>query len=838
MGAIQDFWDNNSIVKALSAVGTKINGPLQKVMAPLRAEWRIFANRYPKFSRFVKFGIRLFTVLFLALAFVFLLAAFGIFGKLPSHEQLKYVKTATASEAYTEDGVLLGRYFMENRTTVNYSDIATSVINALVATEDSRFFQHSGVDLRSTIRVALKSVLLRDESSGGGSTLSQQLAKNLFKRKKFWILSLPINKIREIIIASRLESLHTKEELLTLYLNTVPFGNNVFGIHMASMRYFSKPPVALRPEESAVLIGMLKATTSYNPVKNPDKAKQRRNVVLDQMEKNRYLATPTCDSLKLLPLKIQFNTERTDKDFAPYFREHIRVEVENLLKDLKKEDGSPYDLYADGLKIYTTLDSKLQQYATESIAEHLETIQKRFDAEWGTTDPWADTEVTNFVELEMKKSKRYKLLKESKLSEGEILKIFETPVDMTVFSWKGPVVKKMSPLDSIKYYNRIINAGFIVMETGTGKIKAWIGGTDFQYFQFDHIKSRRQVGSTFKPILYARALQSRISPCEYLPNTATTYDVTKYSYKYERRIKGEDRRYWTPANADHSSGGSYHMEDALRKSLNLVSANLIMRDSVTPDSVRLLAGKMGIDTNKILAVPALALGAAEIPLYEMVQAYGTFANHGQRLKPMMITRIEDADGKIIVENKPIPTEQQERVLSIVEADLMNHLMKKVVAGGTAQRLVYQYGLNFDIAGKTGTSQNNSDGWFIGYTSNLIAGAWVGAETPAVHFKSLELGQGASTALPIWGKFMQKVVGNPNYSYIKEAKFPVYCDSVKHQLLCIPEISENDTTEILEIPFAPDSLVNDIEELIELPKESQKDKNKNNGGGLDQDKKLQ
>ena len=832
MSSFKDFWNNNSTLNTIRNYYQKVNEPIQRMMVPVRAQWRIFANNYPKLSRWVKFGIRLFSVLFAILAFVFILAAFGVFGKLPTYEELRNVKTATASEAYTEDGVLLGRYFLENRTTVDYKDIAPSVINALVATEDSRFFEHSGVDIRSTLRVAFKSVLLRDESSGGGSTLSQQLAKNLFKRKKFWILSLPINKIREIIIASRLERVHTKEELLTLYLNTVPFGNNVFGIHMASMRYFSKPPSQLKSEESAVLIGMLKATTSYNPVKNPDKAKQRRNVVLDQMEKNNYLKSKACDSLKSLPLEIQFNTERIDKDFAPYFREHIRVEVESLLKDYKKEDGSPYDLYADGLKIYTTLDSKMQQYATEAITTHLETVQNRFDREWGTTDPWADTEVKDFLELEMKKSKRYRMLKDQKMSDADIKKNFEAKIEMTVFSWKGPVVKSMSPLDSIRYYNRLINAGFLVMESGTGKIKAWIGGTDFQYFQFDHIKSRRQVGSTFKPILYARALKSRITPCEYLPNYQKTYDVTSFSYKYAKRVKGEDRKYWTPANADHSSGGSYRMADALRKSLNLVSANLIMRDSVTPDSVRLLAGEMGIDTNKILPVPALALGAAEIPLYEMVQAYGTFANHGLRLKPMMITRIEDANGKVILENSPIPIEQQKRVLSIEEADLMNHLMKKVVEDGTAKKLVYKYGLEFDIAGKTGTSQNNSDGWFIGYTNDLVAGAWVGAETPAVHFKSLELGQGASTALPIWGSFMEKLVHDPKYAYIAESKFPEYCDSVKTVLLCIPPVTEDDTTEILEIPAMSDSLTNDIEEVIEIPKESQKDKRKEEGGGLE------
>ena len=329
MSSFKDFWKNNSTINTIRNFFQKINAPIQKMMVPVRAKWRVFANEYPRFSRWVKWGIRIFSVLLLLLSFIFILAAIGVFGKLPTYEELRNVKTATASEAYTEDGVLLGRYFMENRTTVDYKDIAPSVVNALVATEDSRFFEHSGVDIRSTLRVAFKSVLLRDESSGGGSTLSQQLAKNLFKRKKFWILSLPINKIREIIIASRLERVHTKEELLTLYLNTVPFGNNVFGIHMASMRYFSKPPAQLKPEESAVLIGMLKATTSYNPVKNPDKAKQRRNVVLEQMERNNYLKPKVCDSLKSLPLEIQFNTERIDKDFAPYFREHIRVEVES-----------------------------------------------------------------------------------------------------------------------------------------------------------------------------------------------------------------------------------------------------------------------------------------------------------------------------------------------------------------------------------------------------------------------------------------------------------------------------------------------------------------------------
>ncbi len=823
---IKDWWHNNPTLNNIRQTLETVKAPVRKAMQPLRNQWNIFSGKYPKPAKYLKWVIKAGIALFFVILFIFILAIFGVFGRLPTYDELKNVKTATASEAYTEDNVLLGRYFLENRTTVEFKDISKSTVNALVATEDSRFFEHSGVDLRSIMRVAFRSILMGDESSGGGSTLSQQLAKNLFKRKKYWMLSLPVNKVREIIIARRLERVHTKESLLTLYLNTVPFGNNVFGIYMASMRYFSKPPSQLKPEEAAVLVGMLKATTSYNPVKNPDKAKQRRNVVLDQMYRQKYLSKKQTDSLQTLPLSLQFNTTRIDKDFAPYFREHVRVEVENILKNFKKEDGSAYDLFSDGLKIYTTLDSKMQNFATEAVSEHLESVQKRFDGEWGTTDPWSDTEVKDFLEIEKKKSKRYRTMKELGATEAEIQKAFETPIEMNVFSWKGYINKNMSPYDSIRYYNRILNAGFMVMENETGKIKAWVGGADFQAFQYDHIKSRRQVGSTFKPILYARALKSRVSPCEYIPNYRKTYDVTKYSYKFARRVKGEDRKYWTPGNADNSSGGSYRMADALRKSLNLVSANLIMRDSVTPDSVRLLAGEMGIDTNKLLPVPAIALGAAEIPLYEMVQAYATFATHGYRLKPMMVTRILDAEGKEIVKFDVPVRDTSKHILSVVEADLMNNMLKKVVEEGTAKKIRYKYNMQFDIGGKTGTSQNNSDGWFIGYTSHLIGGVWVGAESPSVHFRSLDVGQGSSSALPIWAKFMQKVITEKTFLHYAESKFPEFCDSVKTVLLCIPPPREDDTTEIFEILPIDSTNITPVEEIIELPKDKKEEKKEN------------
>ncbi|RMG31899.1 MAG: penicillin-binding protein, partial [Bacteroidetes bacterium] len=461
----------------------------------------------------------------------------GCLGPLPTAEELRNIRHHTASEVYTADSVLMGKYYIENRSRVQYEDIAPSVIQALVATEDARFYEHNGVDARSLARVGIKSVLLGDESAGGGSTISQQLAKNLYPRRRaYGPFSMPVNKLKEMIIARRLEKVYSKEEILTLYLNTVPFGENVFGIAAAADRFFHESPARLKPEQAAVLVGMLKATTAYNPRLHPDKSLARRNVVLDQMHKYDYLPAEVADSLKALPLELNYHYITHNSGLAPYFREHLRHEIEQML------EGTPYNLYTDGLKIYTTIDSRMQRYAEQAVATEMKRIQAAFFKHWQGRNPWGNEE--DVILRAIKQSERYRMLKRQGLSEEEIRKSFEQPVPMSLFSWEGEQNKEMSPLDSLKYYNHFLHAGFMAMEPHTGFVRAWVGGIDHKYFQYDHVKSRRQVGSTFKPIVYAAALEQGIDPCEYISNERLVY-------------KAYDD--WSPGNADGNYEGAYSM---------------------------------------------------------------------------------------------------------------------------------------------------------------------------------------------------------------------------------------------------------------------------------------
>ena len=780
---------------------------VRRATEPFRQNWRAWADVNPRPALWVRRIARTLGGILMVIFSLWLLAICGAFGHFPSYQELRTVKTATASEAYTADGVMLGRYFQENRTNIVFSEISKPLVDALIATEDVRFFEHNGVDLRSFFRVAFKSVMMGDESSGGGSTLSQQLAKNLYKRQKHWLLSLPINKFREMIIAQRLERIYSKEELLAMYYNTVPFGNNVFGVSMASFRYFGKKPKEINVTEAAMLVGMLKATTSYNPVKNPEKALQRRNTVLSQMATYNYLPKTVLDSFQKKPLGLNFSTKAANQDFAPYFREQVRQEAENLLKNYKKADGSAYDLYTDGLKIYTTLDAKMQRFAEQSVEEHLTKLQSSFEREWGSTPPWQDT--PNFLENEMKMSRRYRNLKEQGVSEKEITKIFNTKIPMRVFAWSGGKDKMLSPLDSIRYYYHLISAGFMVMEPQTGYIRAWVGGSDFDFFQFDHVRSRRQVGSTFKPIVYARALQGGVSPvCEWFPNQHKTYKINKINKRGFKEIEE-----WTPSNSDDSYGGYYNMPQALKRSINAITVNLIMRDSVGVDSVKALAEKMGV-VSPILPVPSIALGTADISLFEMMQVYGTFANRGLRPKPFFITKIETADGKTLAEFKTEPNEKLVRALTEDDADLMVMLLRKVVDDGTARRLRNKFDLRNEMAGKTGTSQNQADGWFMGFTPKLVAGVWVGAESPSVHFRSMNTGQGASAALPIWANFMKKLLANPKFAHFANDSFPTMGEGAKARMKCpVSERDsiESDTLEILEEGITPEK----IKEIVDF-----------------------
>lgn len=708
----------------------------------------------------------------------------GVFGALPSNTELREIRNSTASEVYSADGAVLGRYFIQNRVNADLEEIPESMINGLIATEDARFTQHRGIDLRALLRVMVKSILLSDASSGGGSTLSQQLSKNLFPRQNYGRFSMIVNKFKEMFTARRLEKLYTKKELLALYLNTVPFSDNIYGVKVAAHRFFGKTPDKLKVEEAAMLIGTLKGPGLYHPVKHPERALERRNIVLRQMQKYGYLTVEEADVLCSKPVALKYSVDSQSEGLATYFREHLRQELEEIVQKYRKPDGTRYNLYQDGLRIYTTIDSRLQYYAEEAMKGHMPQLQAAFDREWRRGTPWGNDRVLNQA---IRSTPRYQTMKSEGFSESEIQKAFNEPHVMTLFSWDDKAGREveMTPLDSVKYYLRLLNTGFLAIDPVTGAVKSWIGGIDFAHIQYDHVKSRRQVGSTFKPIVYAQALESGIDPCQLFPNELRTYS---------------DYEDWTPENSDGEYGGYYSMEGALTKSVNTVSVQLIMETGV--DAVRDLARKMGIES-PLPNVPSLALGTAEASLQDMVQVFGTLANGGVRPELHYLDRIETADGEVLV--RFTPPAARVRAMTEESADMMIQMMRSVVNDGTASRLRWRYGLSgVDLAGKTGTTQNQSDGWFIGVTPRLVAGVWVGAESPSVHFRSLATGQGANTALPIFGDFLRRAYADRRFSKVRNAHFNVLPDSIQAFLNCPPFVHPDST--------GFDSLLQDMEDV--------------------------
>jgi penicillin-binding protein 1A len=678
----------------------------------------------------------------------------GMFGEVPSKEELRDVRTSVASEVYSADSVLLGRYFIQERTTTPYENFSPHIIKALIATEDARFYQHDGVDHKSIGRVIVKTMMLQEESSGGGSTISQQLAKNLFPRKRhrYRFITIPVNKVKEMIIAQRLESVYEKEDILELYLNTVPFSDNAFGIETASERYFNKKSKDLNPQEAATLVGMLKATTSYNPRKNPKQSTHRRNVVLGQMEKYGYLTASQTDSLQAMPLQLDYNQRNQNDGLATYFRSVLAQELQRWCANNTKPDGTPYNLYRDGLKIYTTLDSRLQEYSENAVSEQMKELQASFFTHWKGRAPWSGN--TKILINAVERSPRYRQLKAEGLEDKEIQRIFAEKVPMTLFTWKGEKDTLISPLDSVKYYLYFLNAGLMAMDPHNGQVKAWVGGINHKYFKYDHvnIRTRRQVGSTFKPIVYAAALQQGADPCTYISAERETY---------------HDMDGWSPGNSDGNYEGEYTLAGGLMNSVNTVSVKVIKRTGLT--NVINLARAVGIK-NDIPKVPSIALGTPELSLYEMVAAYGTFANKGRSVEPIYLLRIENRDGEVLAEF----AQQKESRLALEpdKADMMLNMLRTVVNQGTASRLRYKYKVNNDLAGKTGTTQSHADGWFIGISPNLVVGTWVGADDPGIRFRSINLGQGSSTALPIFARFWQQVNKDSTYAALSEAKFQI------------------------------------------------------------------
>ncbi|WP_018477654.1 penicillin-binding protein 1A [Pontibacter roseus] len=718
----------------------------------------------PEFRALLRFSLK--GILFLLLAFsMFYLAVFtGVLGgDLPSRRELKELQNNTASEVYSSDNVLLGRYYIQDRTNISYDKIAPVAVDALIATEDVRFYDHSGVDARSLFRVFFKSLLLQQESSGGGSTLSQQLAKNLFPRKSRSWLAMPVNKMREIIIARKLESIYSKQELLELYLNTVPMGGNLYGIERASRRFFNTTADSLRTEQAAVLIGMLKATTTYNPRLHPERSQQRRNVVLNQMARYDFLTTQQADSLKQLPLKLNYHYTTHNDGMAPYFREQLRQELVAWASNQRKKNGEPYNLYTDGLKIYTTIDSRMQRHAEQAVRRKMAQLQQQFDAHWKGRTPWGSD--ASVIQNAMLRSDRYRKLKAAGASDAEAAASFRKAIPMNVFSWSGNKTRDMTPMDSLAYYQRFLNTGLLAMEPATGYVRAWVGGINHHVFKYDHVRSRRQVGSTFKPFVYAAALEKGIAPCTYFANEQQVYPA------FEN---------WSPRNANEQYGGEYTMRGALAHSVNTISAQLIMEAGV--DRTVALAKRVGIEQD-LPRVPSLALGTADLSLFEMVSAYATFANGGYKAAPVYVSRILDRNGNVIRQHRP--GSDARRVLNRENAAIMLHLMQGVVEEGSAAKLRSEYGLRMDIAGKTGTSQEHADGWFIGITPDLVTGVWVGAESPKVRFRTLTMGQGSRTALPVWGEFMARVTKDKEYAEYRSSRFAPLPPRLLTELDCAP-----------------------------------------------------
>lgn len=719
---------------------------------------------------------------------IFVLLLFVVWFETPWNSELRNIRNQVASEIYSADSVLLGRYYIQDRTEVGYDDIAPSVREALVATEDARFYEHEGVDFRSLGRVLVKSILQQDESAGGGSTITQQLSKNLYPRKRYWFFSMLINKMREVRTALKLEDIYTKEELITLYLNTVPFADNVFGIEAAADRFYSVNAKDLAIDQAAVLIGMLKATYSYNPRLFPDRALKRRNVVLRQMVKYNYLDSTRADSLIRLPIELEYNKISHHQGLAPYFREYLKAELLEWCRNNEDEDGENYNLYTSGLKIYTTIDSKLQLYAENAVQQQMTEIQKVFFNHWGKEKPWKGKEIV--LEQAIQRSSRYQRLKTQGLSEEDIMKELQKPVPMTLFTWQGVQEAVVSPVDSIIHHLQYLNAGLLAMEPASGAVKAWVGGIDHDFFQYDHvnINTKRQVGSIFKPIVAAMAVERGVSPCSLISASRPTY------------IDKEGKE-WTPRNTQVDYGVEYTMRGTLAYSVNTVSAKLIHRAGVMPTIS--LAKSMGI-TSEIPDVPSIALGASSISLMEMTTVFSCFANHGVTVSPFYINAIHDKDGRVFDNFR---SQERKRVLSEETSELMIAMMKSVVNEGTAARLRYQYGIYNDVAGKTGTTQSNADGWFMAMTPNLVVGTWVGADDPRIRFRRTDLGQGSSTALPITAAFLKQINNDPVFKPISSAKFPALPAELQGRLDCdLYELNDDLIMEIERSIFQRDSTI--------------------------------
>ena len=722
----------------------------------------------------------------LAIVVIFWMITQGVLGYLPPLDELQNPKNKFATEIISSDMQLLGRYYRnENRVSVEYTDISPYMIDALIATEDVRFYDHTGVDLKSLMRAVI--MLGR---AGGGSTLTQQLAKQLWSPRVNNIFERALQKPIEWVIATKLERLYSKEEILTMYLNQFDFLYNAVGIKSAAQVYFSTTPADLKIEEAAMLVGMCKNPSLYNPRRRPENALNRRNTVLSQMCKYEYITEQECDSLQALPIELKYQSVDHKQGIAPYFREHLRQVLTatepkrshysewNMLQyeiDKRQWDenplygfcqknhkpgGTPYDLYQDGLRIYTTIDSRMQQYAEEAVMEHMQDLQKSFFKEKRRKSyaPFAQELTTEEIDAimarAMRQTDRYRALKKSGLSEREIQKVFATPVAMQVFTYDGMIDTTMTPMDSIRWNKHYLRCGFMSMDAHTGAVKAYVGGPNFANFQYDMVSSgRRQVGSTIKPYLFTLAMDEGMWPCDSTVNDSITlYDA-----------QGEA---WTPRDDHHANQGEMvTLNWGLEKSSNWITAYLM--SLFTPEQLVKMMRSFGIE-GQLDPVVSLCLGPCEVSVREMVDAYTTFPNKGIRVDPLMVTRIEDNNGNILATFTP----KTHEIISETTSYKMIYMLRNVMDHGTGVRARFRYGLKSPMGGKTGTSQNHSDGWFVGFTPSLVSGVWVGGEERSIHFDNMSAGQGANMALPIWAIYMQKVYADEELGYDKEEEFDV------------------------------------------------------------------
>ena len=673
----------------------------------------------------------------------------GMFGEIASEQELKNIRNHQASEIYSADGQLLGKYYLYDRSSVTFDDLPPHLVDALIATEDARFFDHKGIDYRSLVRVLVKTILFQNESAGGGSTISQQLAKNLFPRQDFGLLTMPVNKVKEMVTATRLERVYAKEEIIALYLNTVPFGDHTFGIESASRRFFNIKAKELKVEQAAVLIGMLKANYGFNPRVFPEQSLQRRNVVLGQMHKYGYLSQAGLDTSVTKPIALEYTPLGLHEGLAPYFREQIRQQLLAWCETHNKPDGTPYNLYIDGLRVYTTIDAGMQDAAEQGMRRHMKVLQAAFEKEWGSRAPWLTDK--DLVESGVRRTPGYMALEKSGRTEKQITDSLGQERPMEFFDWDGAKEVVASTYDSVAHHLKLLQAGFVAIDPHSGHVKAWVGGINHRFFQFDHvnINTKRQVGSTFKPLVFAAAIESGVEPCDYFSSARVTY------------ANMED---WAPENPNGDYDGRYNMKGALAQSVNTVSVKVLEAVGIQP--VIKLATDLNI-SSQLPLVPSLALGSANISMIEMAGAYAAFANGGTAVAPQMLIKVEDADGNLLEE---FASSNLKPAMSKKTAHLVVDMMQSVVNEGTAASLRWKYKLTNDMAGKTGTTQSNRDGWFVGMLPGLVTVTWIGANNPKVYFKSTKLGQGASSALPIFAYFLEKINSDPGYHHLTQKKF--------------------------------------------------------------------